>query len=230
MLRLFVAASFGALLASVPAVAAVVVTNAPGAPDQGMAVGERLVVSFDAANAQGVSNVTSGNVTTAAGSIGGVRAAPAGTPDDNIYQSIGTGGSSTFDFSQFTDGSGLSSASFYWGSVDAYNFVDVLNAGGTVIHTLSGTDLPQFNGDQSAAITNQRVFFRFDQQDLVTALRLRSTGVAFEFDNIAVGRAFGSDDGAAGAVPEPTTWAMLFVGFGMIGAMMRRPRTKAVSA
>ena len=98
--------------------------------------------------------------------------------------------------------------------------IDVLNAAGNVIHTVSGTDLPQFNGDQSAAITNQRVFFNFAPQDGVTALRLRSNGMAFEFDNIA----------ATGAVPEPASWAMLIIGFGLIGAMMRRPRRAGVSA
>ena len=219
MLRSLIVASVGALLAAVPA-AAVVVTTAPGAPDPGMASGESLVVTFDAPNAPGVTNVTSGNVITAAGSIGGVRAAPAGTPNGNVYQSIGTGGSSTFDFSQFTGVRGLTSASFYWGSVDAYNFVDLLDAGGAVVRTISGTDLPQFNGNQTASITNRRVFFTFSPDEDVTALRLRSTGMAFEFDNIAV----------AGAVPEPETWAMLIMGLGMIGAVMRRPRRTAVSA
>ena len=218
MLRSVVVASIGALLAVVPA-AAVVVTTAPGAPDPGMTAGERLVVSFDAINAAGVTNVTSGAVVTAAGSIGGVRAAPAGTPNGNVYQSIGTGGSSLFDFSQLSGGRGLTSASFYWGSVDAYNFVDVLDAAGSVVRTVSGTDLPQFNGDQTAAITNRRVYFNFAPQDGVTALRLRSTGMAFEFDNIA-----------AGAVPEPVTWAMFTIGFGLVGAAMRRPRRTEVSA
>jgi hypothetical protein len=218
MLRTLVAASVGALLAAVPA-AAVTVTTAPGAPDPGMAAGERLLVSFDTANAAGVTNVTSGNVITAAGSIGGVRAAPAGTPVGNVYQSIGNGGSSTFDFSQFTAGRGLTSASFYWGSVDAFNFVDLLGPGGTVVRTISGANLPQSNGDQGAALTNRRAFFTFAPTETVTALRLRSTGNAFEFDNIS-----------AAPVPEPASWAMLIIGFGMIGAAMRRPRRNAVSA
>lgn len=219
MLRTLVAASLGAFLAAVPA-AAVIVTTAPGAPDPGFAAGESLVVSFDTANAAGVTNLTSGNVVTAAGSISGVRAAPAGTANGNVYQSIGTGGSSIFDFSQFTGGRGLASASFYWGSVDAYNFVDLINAGGSVVRTVSGTDLPAFNGNQTAAVTNRRVFFNFAPAENVTALRLRSTGNAFEFDNIA----------AAGAVPEPATWAMMIIGFGMVGATMRRPRRTATSA
>ena len=222
MLRSLVVASVGALLAAVPAVAVTVTTSA-GAPDPGIALGENLVVSFDAPSALGITNVTSGTVTTAAGSIGGVRAAPAGTPGGNVYQSIGTGGSSIFDFSQFSNGLGLATASFYWGSVDAYNFFDALNSDGDVVYSLSGTDLPQFNGDQTAAITNRRVFFNFAPEDAVTALRLRSTGVAFEFDNIGA-RANMPSGGIGAAVPEPATWAMLIIGFGMVGAVMRRPR------
>ena len=30
----------------------------------------------------------------------------------------------------------------------------------------------------------------------------------------------------SGAVPEPTTWALMIAGFGMIGAAMRRRRTR----
>ena len=218
MLRVCLSLSLAALVA-VPA-AGVIVTTAPGAPDLGMAAGETLLVTFDAANAAGVTDVSNGMVMTAAGSIGGVRAAPAGTPTGGVYRSIGTNGSSTFDFSGFTRGRGLASASFYWGSVDRYNFVDLINSGGSVVRTISGSDLPQFNGNQTLPITNRRVFFGFQPQEAVTAIRLRSTGNAFEFDNIAV----------AGAVPEPATWAMMIIGFGLVGVSMRKPKPNLVSA
>jgi len=42
--------------------------------------------------------------------------------------------------------------------------------------------------------------------------------VAFEFDDIA-----------ANAVPEPASWAMLIMGFGLVGAAARR-RKAAVAA
>ena len=114
----------------------------------------------------------------------------------------------------------MSSASLYWGSVDAYNFVDLLGPGGVLVRSIAGTELPSSNGDQTAVSTNRRVFFTFTPDQPVTALRLRSTGTAFEFDNIA----------AANAVPEPASWAMLIVGFGLVGAGMRRPHRKSVTA
>ena len=40
---------------------------------------------------------------------------------------------------------------------------------------------------------------------------LRSSSNSFESDNFAVA-----------AVPEPATWAMMIMGFGTIGALMRR--------
>lgn len=39
-----------------------------------------------------------------------------------------------------------------------------------------------------------------------------STGNSFEFDSLA------------GGVPEPTTWALMIVGFGGAGALLRRRR------
>ena len=43
------------------------------------------------------------------------------------------------------------------------------------------------------------------------------TGNSFEFDSIA-GRL------AGGAVPEPSTWAVMILGFGIVGASVRRRR------
>lgn len=202
------------LLAAAPA-AAVTVTSVPGAPDPGLAFGETLVASFDTPLAAGVVNTTAGSVITAAGSISGVRAAPAWT-DAGVYQSIGAGGSSLFDFSAW--GSPLSSFSLYWGSIDSYNFIDFLDANGLRIAGLSGGDLPRFDGSQTASASNRRVIFDFEPFESITAVRLSSTGAAFEYDDIGAA-AF------TGAVPEPASWALLIAGFGLVGVSMRRRRT-----
>lgn len=216
MLRFVLATAFAAA-AAVPA-SAVVFTTAKGAPDPGMAAGQKLLVSFDAPHAVGIIDTFGGTVKTFAGSIGGVRAAPAGTAHDDMYRSLGTRAWNTFDFSGLTGGRGLENASFYWGSVDMYNFVDVINGSGRVIKTVGGGDLPMYNGNQTLPTSNRRIFFDFNQSDDVQALRFRSTGVAFEFDNIA------------GTVPEPATWAMLITGFGLVGWAMRRRRLPVAAA
>lgn len=187
----------------------------------GPAPGETLLVSFDAPNAFGVTDSNSGKVITDKGSIGGVRAAPAG--NSSVYRSLGPDSQSTFDFSGWTRGAPLASLSFEWGSIDSYNFVDFLNRKGETVWTIAGTDMPKFNGDQSAQLTNQRLLVSFQREADIAGVRMRSKGSAFEFDSLA---------GAAstGAVPEPASWLMMIIGFGFIGHGLRRKRSGAVSA
>lgn len=190
-------------------------------PDPGLAPGETMLVSFDAPNAFGVSDSSSGKVITDKGSIGGVRAAPAG--NSSVYRSLGANSQSTFDFSGWTKGAPLASLSFEWGSIDSYNFVDFLNRKGETVWTIAGTDMPKFNGDQSAQLTNQRLLVSFQREADIAGVRMRSKGSAFEFDSLA-GAA------ATGAVPEPASWLMMIIGFGFIGHGLRRKRNRAVSA
>jgi hypothetical protein len=201
--------------------ASISVIGQAGAPETGLPPGQSLLVGFDAPNASGVTEFSSGNVITAAGSIGGVRAAPAG--NGSVYRSLGAGGQSTFDFSGWTKGAPLASFSFEWGSIDGYNFVDFLNRRGETVWTMAGSDFPQFNGDQAAAITNQRLLISFQREADVAAVRMRSKGAAFEFDKLA-GAA------ATGTVPEPASWLMMIIGFGFVGFGLRRKRNRAVSA
>ena len=56
-------------------------------------------------------------------------------------------------------------------------------------------------------------------KERVNQVIFHSDNDAFEFDNIA-----------AGAVPEPATWAMLIAGFGLVGASMRRRKKNIVTA
>lgn len=204
-----------AALIAAPA-AAVVMTSSPGAPDPGLAKGEVLLVSFDAPNTAGIVETNIGNVVTGPGS-NGQRAAPAGT-GGAAYRSIGTGGRSTFDFSGFTQGAPLRKLSFYWGSIDTYNYVDFFNPQGTLVGAFGGGDLPLADGNQTLAATNRRVFFDFLPAENVTAVRFRSSGTAFELDSIGA---------MTGAVPEPATWAMLILGFAAVGIGLRQRRPVA---
>ena len=77
--------------------------------------------------------------------------------------------------------------------------------------TLTGGQITQgYTGQEWS--WGQRINFSFGD-DTVNQIVLRSAGDSFEVDNFA------------GAVPEPTTWALMIMGFGGVGAMVRRRRT-----
>ncbi len=207
----------------VPAAALVSVAGSlAGAPDPGIPNGFSTVITFDAPSAAGIVNTISGAVVTAAGNQSGVRAAPAGTQAGGIYQSVGNGGSSTFNFTDYLpDYRVLTGLSLYWGSVDSHNIVDFVRADGSLVSSFSGSDLPRFDGNQTLGATNRRITFAMTGLNEITQVRFRGTGNAFEYDTIAV---------QAGAVPEPASWAMLITGFGLIGSALRRRRRRVAMA
>ena len=201
------------MLALAQPLGAITVASSAAAPDPGIAAGESLVIDFDAANAAGIDEISwGGPVLTAAGSIGGVRAAPAG--DATAYRSLGAGASTAFDFGGWSHGRGLASLSVHWGSVDRYNFIDFFNFDNQLVATIGGGGLPAPDGDWYSDLSNRRVFARFTPAERVRTAVFRSEGTAFEFDTV----------GAAAAVPEPGNWAMMIIGFGVAGAVLRRRR------
>jgi hypothetical protein len=172
-----------------------------GAP----AAGESMVMDFDSPISAGFSYV--GGILPF--SIPGVAAAPA--LDATLYGFAAPGFDATF---QSNSGS-LSSMSFYLGSLDTYNTISFFN-GATLIDSFTGADLAlPANGDQGAANTNRRFFFTFGAADSVNRVVFNTTQPAFEFDNIAA---------AISGVPEPSTWAMMIMGFGLIGFTLRNGR------
>ena len=193
-----------AALFAAGAAGAVTITSAPY--DAPLAAGEHLVVTFDNAPAAGF-GISGGHVRNGSGSG---YAAPYG--DSTAYLAVNNGQSATLTTPL------LKSFSMYIGSVDTYNHITFKGPNGYE-ETISGSDLvAQANGDQSSSGTNRRFYFDFGNQR-VNQVVFSATGDAFEFDNIA-----------AGAVPEPATWAMLIAGFGMVGAAMRRRKANVVTA
>jgi hypothetical protein len=155
----------------------------------------------------------------AAGTAAGISATPAG--DTTNYMSILGGKSETLTFSGTQNKFGL-----YWGSIDSYNSVAFYSGNSaTPFLTLFGNNLNAvpalgFNGDQSGALTNAYVTFTGLSFDRIV---LASSGNSFEFDNISFGN--------VGPVPEPSTWAMMLLGFAGIGFVYRRRRSRlAVTA
>ena len=113
---------------------------------------------------------------------------------------------------------GLKSFSFYMGSPDSYNSVQFIGDGYN--ETLNGGQFTGGNTGQSWS-WGTRVNFDFGGA-VVKQVILRSTSNSFEVDNFA--------GNLASAVPEPATWAMMIMGFGSAGAIIRRRRASAALA
>ena len=105
---------------------------------------------------------------------------------------------------------GLKTFSFYMGSADTYNSIRFKGANGFDV-TLNGGQFTQGYVGQSWS-WGKRVNFDFGA-DRVNEVILSSSGNSFEVDSFAVTK---------GAVPEPATWAMMIMGFGFAGALLRR--------
>lgn len=125
-------------------------------------------------------------------------------------------GSSNYLTTNNTDGRGsasifsknaFSEISFDWGTIDDYNTFALLDQAGNAFYTLTGSQfLNGANGTAGSRIT-------LASADAgIYGLRLFSSAPAFEVDNVTF----------SGAVPEPATWAMMILGFGLVGAAMRR--------
>jgi hypothetical protein len=195
-----------ALCVSTTAASAAVNFTSPNPFDtNGYGPGESLVWDFDSVATPGFAYF--GGVLPF--SIPGIAAAPAG--DATFYGFASAGFDSTF---LITSGS-ISSLSFYLGSLDEYNTISFFN-GATLIGSFTGSQLANpANGDQNAGATNRRYFFTFGAADSVNRVVFNTTLPAFEFDNIAA---------AISGVPEPSTWAMMILGFGLVGFTLRNSR------
>ena len=140
---------------------------------------------------------------------------PNGTISANIGNSgITTDFSDTYAFTLLTDGlgSGSVSANFTTGTGNAIQLTSVTINGAPITITQIG-NLTVAGGDNVSLLTGLN--------------NIVITGTAS--GNVAYG---GSITFVPNAVPEPATWAMMLVGFGMVGSAMRyrRRATKVVYA
>jgi hypothetical protein len=151
-------------------------------------------------------------------------AAPAAGPTDatddhSAYLSIYGG------WAKLMGGTAFHSVSFFWGSMDSYNALDLLDAHGNMFRTILSGDVPAgSNGDQLGGWTNQRV--TITSTDAIYGVQLRSTTPAFEADNFFFSGNPGDNQLHVGGVPEPASWAMMLVGFGAVGGAIRSQRRK----
>ncbi len=135
----------------------------------------------------------------------GLYAEPFG--DSTNYLAVLGGGSETIAYSGPRTSFGL-----YWGSVDTYNTLQFYN-GSTLEATVTGSDayLPLLaNGGQTSFASNGYVLI--SGLPAFTSVKVASSSNSFEFDNVV-------------ATPEPSTWAMLGIGFlGLASFATRRSR------
>jgi hypothetical protein len=135
---------------------------------------------------------------------------PAGTP----YLSVLGGGSATYTFT-----APVTSFEFDWGSVDGYNTLTVSSTGADPV-IIPGLSFPNAaNGNQVAAGTNGLFTVSGNAGEKFTSVTFASASNSFEVDNLAV----------AGGVPEPASWAMMLLGFGGLGSLLRRRRSQGAA-
>lgn len=139
-----------------------------------------------------------------------------GNPSTQFLSTVG--GASTTIQSMI----GFDTVSFFLGSIDTFNTVNILSTTGAVIASFTGSQLAfNANGNQDLPQTNRRVTFTRVAADA----RIGGIGFASGVNSLEV-------DNLVFTVPEPSTWAMMIAGFGMIGFAMRarRRRTTVVYA
>ncbi|HLZ74292.1 MAG TPA: PEPxxWA-CTERM sorting domain-containing protein [Phenylobacterium sp.] len=229
--KLVTAAAFGAMaLSASSALASTTIYNSdntesvtissvqlqPNPPFAGFAselmpAGFTMIDDFDSPAAAGFL-VSGGNIIPAPGASC-CDAEPPG--DTTSFESVED---SNNPFTVIDTHGALTAISFYMGSPDDYNQVALTINGGLNPIVLNGTDIwggGEFHGDQS---TGFLVTYQF-APNTVHSLTFASTSRSFEFDNLA-----------GISVPEPATWALMIVGFGAAGAMLRGKRRLALTA
>jgi hypothetical protein len=114
----------------------------------------------------------------------------------------------------------VNSLSFYWGSTDSYNTLEIRNRSNGLMGTVSGSSLPSPNGNQVAPGSNVRLFLDFTPQGAADFgyLVFRSGTPAFEFDDVAL------NVSSSATVPEPASASLLALGIAVVGFASRRKR------
>ncbi|MES2897868.1 MAG: PEPxxWA-CTERM sorting domain-containing protein [Pseudomonadota bacterium] len=199
-----------ALTVAAPASAAVIFTFTPGAPSPGPG----YTVINDFSDATGIVGANFQIKTPPADANGAppANSDPSGTP----YLSVLGGGSATITFL-----SAVSGFQFDWGSIDDYNILTINSTGAdpVIIPGLNFTN--PANGNQVSPGTNGLFSVYGNAGEKFNSITLTSRTNSFEIDNLAT---------PTSAIPEPATWAMMIVGFGAVGGVLRSSRRRQALA
>ena len=194
--------AIGALAIAFPAQAAVTISYVGGA--SAMPPGLTTIENFE-----GFAPLST--ISTNTKVYGPAGAPEAATPAFNStgkFAAILAGGSYTKTFAP------TSIFSFVIGSLDPYNKITFTFASGGPL-VLTGAQIAlgaTANGNQTLTSSNGRVTYTVNGGDpLITGITFESSENSMEIDDLAIG-----------AVPEPTTWMMMLMGFAAVGFSMRR--------
>jgi hypothetical protein len=201
------------LLLVASADAAVFISPSASGPDAGPAAVETQVITFDSGLEPGVT-LAGGQIVSGSASMNYL--APA--DDVSPYLAVGANGaeSAVLSFASFLGERDVSQFSFFWGSIDTYNTLQLLSRSGAVLYSMTGAALPAAPAGQALALTNRRVTFTLTGSDMeLGGLRFTSSRPAFEVDTLSFAT-------LAAAVPEPASWALMIAGFGAAGVTLRR--------
>jgi hypothetical protein len=157
-------------------------------------------------------SLVSGTASTEQGSLTGQYAQPLGMVG-TTYMSVFGGGTEQVVF-----GTAKTSLSIYWGSIDPGNSFSVTIDG----YTLTGADLAALygahdDGSHTSPLSNQLV--TISGLGAFTTATFSSNQNSFEFSL------------GASAIPEPSTWAMMGLGFAALGyaAFRRNSKSRALA-
>jgi hypothetical protein len=227
MNNILAAGAAALVLAASPASASVVISKSVVGSTTSYAApaGSTTVIDFNKgdvaaeAASKGLKATTTGLARTFGGTVFNVddsgndffRPEPS---DNSAYFGVGRNSSLTL-----TSAVALSDVSVFLGSLDNYNLVTFLGRTGNVLQTFTGEQIfgaPLAFPGGTGSETNRRVTFSATGNTEIFGIGFSNTADlgSFEFDNVAL----------TAAVPEPATWAMMLVGFGMIGAASRYRR------
>jgi hypothetical protein len=178
----------------------------------------------------GALTVSQGSFTVRKGSVSGVAAAPAndttcfGFGPGPAPRNAGNNAKVLIDYSAFLPPSvKISYLGLYYGSIDTYNNIafysngQLVTGGGGLLNdgVITGqevlTALGGSSGNQTDDRSNVYVNLFFDANETFDAFEFRTTGVAFEVDNIVTGLSNRND------VPEPGTLALVGIALAAIG-------------
>lgn len=110
-------------------------------------------------------------------------------------------------------GSGQNYLGLYWGSIDAYNTITFYN-GNDVVGSFTGaaiTSPQEPDGNWVGSDTNKYVNFLFTDGTTFDKVQFYTSGIAFEFDNLAIAR-----------VPVPGAVLLGFLGLSAAGLRLRK--------